>query len=95
MSMLRQLFTMAELGISGITEGVLRWVWFILLCRSVVHRLGDRETGARERRRDIDGNWRHDRFQQHDQLVSYPIQPQHREGKGGVREHTETLMDTI
>ena len=66
-----------------------------LCCRSVVHRLGDRvdrtERGHRPGRSGVGGMWSHDKFTEHDKLVSYPIhhQPQQqvvggqREGAGG------------
>ena len=83
------------------------------LCRSVVHRLGTRDdTGSRQDHRGprdagIDGTWSHDKFQKHDQLVSYPIhhqaileQREERAMEGEVekdenREHTENAMDTM
>ena len=83
------------------------------LCRSVVHRLGTRDdTGSRQDHRGprdagIDGTWSHDKFQKHDQLVSYPIhhqaileQREERAMEGEVekdenREHTDNAMDTM
>lgn len=69
----------------------------VYIFRSVVHRLGTREHHPPDS--SIDGNWAHDKFLEHDQLVSYPVpqqqqQQQYTQGRRDRnKEHTE-IMDT-
>lgn len=61
-----------------------------------MHRLGGVDSGSRGehgRYAGIDGKWAHDKFSQHDQLVSYPVQ-QHREDRVRKKERTDNVMDT-
>lgn len=58
----------------------------------MVHRLGTRPEDARgdhrqPRRGDagVDGMWAHDKFSEHDRLVSYPIQQHRAKQRGGER----------
>ena len=68
------------------------WCVCVCVCRSVVHRLGVRPD-HRPREANIDGAWTHDRFSEHDQLVSYPVHHQQRQ-EIGRNKTTETAMDT-
>ena len=66
--------------------------------RSVVHRLGTRQEDTRgdhhrplQRDGGVDGTWAHDKFSEHDKLVSYPIQQRkaHQRAKERAREGEE------
>ena len=77
----------------------------ICVCRSVVHKPGE-ERRNRERAGTVEGKWAHDKFEEHDELVSYPTQQYGRwRGRGERRreeerrrvrevEQADTPMDT-
>ena len=79
---------------------LLHTLYVCVMYRSEVHRLDSRDSSNGLRSRDrprqprhasIDGVWTHDKFSDHDQLVSYPIQHQTVRERQQVESGRETV----